>query len=169
MTAYTSFLLFQKRLIRLWFDSDYRLEDWSVNNRLNELQLVFRRLHLPSNTSRLPRSLTLYSKFKANEMRILLLYGHIIFKNVLKTKYYNHFLKLVLMMHLSENRRIYPSYVGVIDRLGKSFVAKFPKLYTARHCVQVVHSLVHIADTVHDFGPVHTFTTFQFENELGRI
>ncbi|CAF1543379.1 unnamed protein product [Adineta ricciae] len=88
-----------KRLIPLWFDSDYRFEDWSIKSRLNELQLVFRKLHLPSNTSRLLRCLTLYSKFKANEMRILLLYGYVIFKNILGTKYYNHFLKLVLMMH----------------------------------------------------------------------
>ncbi|CAF1484871.1 unnamed protein product [Adineta steineri] len=71
-------------------------------------------------------------------------------------------------MHLSENREIYPWYIDVINRLGKTFVASFAKLYTERHCVQVVHSLVHISDTIHDYGPVHTFTTFQFENELGK-
>jgi hypothetical protein len=153
----------------LWFDHDYRFEHWSISNRLDELQLVFRRLRLPSTTPRLPRNLSSYTKFKANEMRILLLFGHIIFKNVLKQKYYIHFLKLVLMMHLSESREIKPSYIDIISRLGNTFVVNFPMLYSARHCVQVVHSVVHISDTVYDFGPVHTYTTFQFENDLGKI
>ena len=78
-------------------------------------------------------------------------------------------MRLVLMMHLSESRQIDPVYVDVISRLGKNFVVEFPKLYGVRHCVQVVHSMLHISDTIHDFGPVHTFTTFQFENELGKV
>jgi hypothetical protein len=102
-------------------------------------------------------------------MRILLLFGHVIFKNVLKKQYYIHLLKLVVMMHLSENREIHPSYINIISRLGRNFVFNFSELYGARHCVQVVHSLVHISDTIHDFGPLHTFTTFQFENDLGEI
>ena len=137
-------------------------------NRLSELQLAFRRFRFPSTTARLPRNLALYSTFKANEMRILLLFGHAIFKNVLKEKYYSHLLKLVLMMHLSENRKIHYSYLQIIKRLGQSFTVDFSRLYTKRHCVQVIHSINHISDTVRDFGPLSNFTTFQFENELGR-
>ncbi|CAF1674104.1 unnamed protein product, partial [Rotaria magnacalcarata] len=158
-----------KRLLQLWFDHDYRFQDWSISTHLSELQLIFRGLRLPSTTPRLPRCLISSSKFKANEMRILLLFGHAIFKNIIKKKYYTHFLKLVVMMHLSESREIHPSYINVISRLGKNFVINFPKLYSARHCVQVVHSVLHISDTIHDFGPVHTFTTFQYENELGLL
>jgi len=156
-------------LLRLWFDHEYRFEEWSISDRLHELQLIFRRIRLPSTTSRLPRSLHLYSKFKANEMRILLLFGYIIFKNILKKKYYAHLLKLVVMMHLSENRQIIPSYIDIIDRLGKSFVINFSKFYSPRHCVSVIHSLTHLSDTIYDFGPLHTFTTFNFENDLGKI
>lgn len=78
-------------------------------------------------------------------------------------------MKLVMMMHLSENRQVHRSYINIIKRLGQSFVSDFSNLYTNRHCVQVVHSLVHISDTVRDFGPLQTFSTFQFENELGSI
>ena len=102
-------------------------------------------------------------------MRILLLFGYVIFKNILKEKYYTHLLKLVVMMHLSEHRQIIPSYIDVVNRLGKSFVINFSKLYRPRHCVSVVHSLIHISDTIYDFGPLHTFSTFNFENDLGRI
>ncbi|CAF3308072.1 unnamed protein product [Rotaria socialis] len=76
-----------KRLLQLWFDPDYRFQDWSISTHLSELQLIFRGLGLPSMTPRLPCCLISYSKFKANEMRILLLFGHAIFKNILKKDY----------------------------------------------------------------------------------
>ena len=73
------------------------------------------------------------------------------------------------MMHLSENRQVHHSYINSIKRLGQSFVIEFSNLYGNRHCVQVVHSLVQISDTVRDFGPLHTFSVFQFENKLDNI
>lgn len=54
-----------------------------------------------------------------------------------------------------------------MDSLAQSFVLDFSTLYGARHVVQVVHSVAHIASTVSDFGPLSSFTTFNFENELG--
>lgn len=91
-------------MIRLWFDSQYRLENWSLIARANHLQTIFKRFRFPSTTTRLPRLLTSYSSFKASEMRVLLLFGHIIFEDVMKRQYYQHLLKLVLIMHLCENR-----------------------------------------------------------------
>ncbi len=155
--------------MRLWFAQVHRLENWSIITRLNELQLNFRRLGLRSTASRLSRCLTSYSKFKGNEMRTLLLFGYIIFKNVLKKKCYVHFLKLVVMMYWLENRGIHPRCLNLISRLGRDFVLNFSEPYSARHCVPVIHSLIHISDTVDDFDPLYTFTKFQFERELGKI
>lgn len=57
----------------------------------------------------------------------------------------------------------------MIYHLGQTFVVDFVTLYGQRHCVQVVHSVSHIADTVRDYGPLPNFTTFQFEKQLGNI
>ncbi|CAF1522861.1 unnamed protein product [Adineta ricciae] len=46
---------------------------------------------------------------------------------------------------------------------------QFAELYTRRHVVQVVHSVIHIPATVKDFGPLTNFTTFNFESILGKI
>jgi hypothetical protein len=78
-------------------------------------------------------------------------------------------LQLVVIMHLAEGREITSVDEEMIKRLCCSFVVKFPQLYTPRHCVQVVHSILHISDTVHDFGPVTNYTTFHFENDLGNF
>lgn len=156
-------------MMRLWFDSQYRLENWSLITQANHLQTLFKRFRFPSTTTRLPRLLTSYSSFKAGEMRVLLLFGHVIFEDVMKRQYYQHLLKLVLMMHLCENRQIHLSHLELIHHLGQTFVVDFVTLYGQRHCVQVVHSVSHIADTVRDFGPLPSFTTFQFENQLGNL
>ncbi len=58
---------------------------------------------------------------------------------------------------------------AIIENLGENFVIYFSHLYTACSCVPVVHSILHIAATVRDFGPLTPYTTFNFENLLGRI
>ena len=102
-------------------------------------------------------------------MRVLLLFGYVIFESVMDVRYYQHLLKLVLMMHLCENRKVHLSQLDMIHRLGQTFAVDFVALYGQRHCVQVVHSVTHVADTVRDFGPLSSFTTIQFENELGNL
>ena len=125
-------------------------------------------MRLLSTTTRIPRSLKEYQKFKANELRVLLLFGHVIFRKVLQKRFYNQLIQLVVIIHLGEGRQINKSDQQLIYRLSQEFVVSFPQLYTNRHCVQVVHSVIHIADTVHDFGPLSNYTSFQFENDLGK-
>lgn len=156
-------------MLSLWLSSDYRLESWSVYNRIDDLAKLFKQVRLPSTTTRLPRSLLQYSNFKASEMRVLLLFGYVIFANILPQKYYHHLLQLVYLLHLAENRCIVNRDISTMQKLGESFVISFSHLYSTRHCVSVVHSVYHIAATVRDFGPLTTYTTFNFENQLGRV
>lgn len=154
-------------MLGLWLGHENRGESWYIGGELNALAKLFRCLRLPSTTTRIPRSLIEYRKFKANELRVLLLFGHIIFKSFLRKKYYDHLLQLVVLMHLAESREINSMEQSMIKRLCHSFVLSFPVLYSERHCVQVVHSAIHISDTVNDFGPLNHYTTFNFENDLG--
>lgn len=156
-------------MVSLWFSPEYRDEPWSIHSHLEELSVLFKRVRLPSTTTRLPRVLTQYSNYKANEFRVLLLFGYVIFAEILPKNYYNHLLQLVCLLHLAENRRIDKNDIKVIETLGASFVVSFSHLYTNRHCVQVVHSVFHIASTVRCFGPLTNYTTFNFENQLGKI
>src|SRR5579871_1361458 len=128
-------------MLRLWFDKKYASEKWSIKHHLRELSSLFLLLRLPSTTTRLPRNLLEYQSFKANELRTLLLFGHTIFAQYLKQEYYAHLLQLVLLMHLSESRKILPNQLSIIQQLSECFVIQFSKLYTPRHVVQVVHSV----------------------------
>ena len=155
-------------MLNLWLDKEYSSEKWSVKSHINILSCLFLQLRFPSTTTRLPRNLLEFRNFKANEMRILLLFGHIIFSQVLEASYYSHLLGLVILMHMAESREITANDVSVMQQLSNSFILDFAKLYAPRHCVQVVHSVVHIPATVRDFGPLTNFTTFNFEDILGK-
>lgn len=98
---------------------------------------------------------------------MVLLFGFAIFKNVLIDKYYKHFLKLVLAVHLAENRALTVAMVNDVEILLDEFLCDFPKFYTPRHNQQVVHSLDHIGETIRNFGPLTSYSTFHFENILG--
>lgn len=155
-------------MLSLWLSPEYRYEPWSIYANIEVLNKLFKQVRLPSTTTRIPRPLIQYSNFKGNELRVLLLFGYVIFANILPKKYYDHLLQLVCLLHLAENRCIHDYDVDIIQRLGENFVVSFCHLYTDRHCVSVVHSVVHIAATVRDFGPLTNYTTFNFENQLGK-
>lgn len=155
-------------MLSLWLSLDYRSGPWSIRDNINELAELFHRVRLPSSTTRLPRALTEFPNYKANELRVLLLFGHVIFLNILPKKYYNHLLQLVCLLHLAESRCISSFKIKIIKKLSEEFVVSFSDLYTKRHCVQVVHSVTHIAATVQDFGPLTSYTTFHFEDQLGK-
>ena len=93
---------------------------------------LFKRVRLPSTTTHLPRALTQYSNYKANEFRVLLLSGYVIFAEILPKNYYNH-LRRVCLLHLAENRGIDKDDFKVIETLGANFVVSFYYLYSNRH------------------------------------
>lgn len=78
-------------------------------------------------------------------------------------------MKLVIVIHYAEGSSVDYEDIDRIDCLARAFVAEFPRLYGVRHVVQVVHSVSHIGSTVADYGPLSSFTTFNFENELGKL
>lgn len=151
----------------MWFDPCHRNERWSICSQMNELDVKLGHVRFPSTTTRRPRSIIKFNKYKGNELRSLLLFGFSIFEGILQRPYYSHLLLLVLVMHLSESRSLDQHCVEDLHHLCTSFVSTFPRIYSARHNVQVIHSLVHIPESVKAFGPVSNYSTFNFESLLG--
>ena len=159
--------LLQKRMLNLRFHKKYSTQPCSIRNHLNNLSSLLLQLRLPSTTTRIPRNLLEYENCKANELRRLLLFGHTISSEILNRICYSHLLQLVVLIHMAEARSILPQQLYIIQQLSVSFVLDFAKLYTPRHCVQCVHSILHIPATTESFGPLTNFTTYNFEDILG--
>lgn len=90
----------------LWFKPIYKSEDWSMSGNLSPLAVALKSVKFPSTTTRHPRSFLNYHKFKASELRVVLLCAYPIFEKFMKKKYYDHFKKLVLVVHLAESRAL---------------------------------------------------------------
>ncbi|CAF4468092.1 unnamed protein product, partial [Didymodactylos carnosus] len=129
------------RLLTLWFDVDYKKEDCSVRHHIDSTADQLLKIRYPSTTTRAPRSLLEYTRYKGSEQRCILLFGFIILKRFLKKEYYEHLLLLVVASHLAEGRELHHSQIQDIELLIKQFLDLFPYLYSNRHIVQNVHSL----------------------------
>ncbi|CAF2155936.1 unnamed protein product [Rotaria magnacalcarata] len=160
---------FVKRLLKLWLKPLYKSELWSICTHLSSLAVALKRVKFPSTTTRHPRSLLDYKKFKANELRVVLLCGYPIFEKFMHKKYYDHFKQLVLAVHLAESRALTEKDVEAAHNLSHNFLLQFPNLYGKRHNVQVIHSLMHLSESIRDFGPLTNYTTFNFESLLGLL
>ena len=112
------------------------------------LDKSFKRVKFPSTITRHPRSILNYYKLKANELRAVLLCGHPIFEKFIKRKYYEHFKKLVLAVHLAESRALTKQDIEIVNKLCYEFLLEFSDLYRERHKVQVVHSIIYIAESM---------------------
>ncbi|CAF1437821.1 unnamed protein product [Rotaria sordida] len=160
-----------KKLLSLWFDRKWRTKEkpWTIQSKISNINRTLKLFCSPSTTVRIPRDLKVYSKYKASEYRSILLVFYSIFENFLPKKYYDHFKLLVFALHIGENREIKYKDLETMHLLLNEHVKQFKFLYGERHCVNTIHSIIHFAETVRDYGPLQCYSTFNYESILGAI
>ncbi|CAF4224825.1 unnamed protein product, partial [Rotaria sp. Silwood2] len=84
----------------------------------------------------------------------------------LPNKYCRHFLLLVIAAHLCESKTITSEQLSQIKLLTSQFIYQFPLLYGDRQNVISVHSIIHLSESIRDFGGVYNYSTFNFESYL---
>jgi hypothetical protein len=85
----------------------------------------------------------------------------------LPKKYCRHFLLLVIAAHLCESKIITCDQIIQIKHLTNEFIYQFPLLYGDRQNVISIHTIMHLAESIRDFGGVYNYSTFNFESYLG--
>jgi hypothetical protein len=76
---------------------------------------------------------------------------------------------LSFALHIGESREITPPKLNEMKILLDKFVYTFHYLYSKRHTVNTVHSVIHFHQTVTDFGPLTNYSTFNFESVIGNF
>ncbi|CAF3619678.1 unnamed protein product [Rotaria socialis] len=158
-----------KRLLHLWFDKKHQKQAWSIRSKLKIVDHYLSSIKYPSTSTRIPRCIAKYEKYKANEARSILLFGFSAFCIVLPLKYARHFLMLVVGVHIAESRTIRRTQIEDIRLILNRFLQQFPILYSPRNNSQSVHSIHHVAASVLEYGSLSNYSTFNFENILGLI
>lgn len=140
-------------------------QKYLLNSRLFTIKCC-----VPSEFNRKLRPLDHLDHWKANELKLFLLYvGPAILKDVLDEGRYKHFLKLSCAMRILLNEKDSVVNNECASCLLKSFVSELPNLYDAYNVTYNVHNLKHLANESLRFGSLENISAFKFENKLQDI
>lgn len=144
-----------------------------INNRAKS-QLSLEMLHcsswVPIEFNRRPRCLSKISKYKATELRRILLYDGVrIFKNTLPPNIYKNYLLLHSAIYILSSLTLVqnPNMLNAAQEILKEFVKHSSKIFGKCFVVYNVHCLIHLADECRNHGTLESFSAFKFENFMG--
>jgi len=158
-----------KKLLSAWVCGKYsrlsKLSGRSISVLCSRLNILKR--YCPSEFARRPRSLDMYSKFKATEFRQFLLYtGPIVMFNILDERLYKHFLFLHAAIRILVSKSWSKQYLSFAELALQKFVCRSPYLYGPTFNSYNVHGLLHLADDVRRFGSLESFSAFPYESNM---
>lgn len=155
-----------KKLIQLWIHRgplNVRIPNL-VQKKISD-QLLSLKSNITCDFSRKPRALNELPRFKATELRQILVYtGQIVFKDNISNMCYKHFMALNIAMTILLSDNMQDKYIDYARSLLKYFVQQFETLYGRHFISHNVHSLLHISDDYLNFGSLDNISAFPFEN-----
>ncbi|CAH0554787.1 unnamed protein product [Brassicogethes aeneus] len=121
----------------------------------------------PSDFNRRPEPMSRYSKFKATQLRQLLLYtGPAVFRNVLGNDHYRHLMLLHAVMRLLNRENPPEELLLFCEASLRSYVTLCLYLYKEQYMSYNIHCLLHIVDDVRGLGPIDSYSAFCYENSM---
>lgn len=163
-----------KRVLRIWIDGSSIYKDkWSASSKTIIDQSIYHcNKNLPSDINRQVRALKYMKYFKATEFRTILLYtGMFIFKQILRTEIYDHFLHFCLAVRLCSCRTYVrkKNMMNLARALFSKYCNNFVLLYGSDSIVSNIHNISHIVDDVESVGALSDMSTYPFEIFLREI
>jgi hypothetical protein len=127
-------------------------------------------LFISKEFARKPRGLEDVDRFKATELRQLLLYtGPVIFLKMLSRDKYIHFFSLSVTIRILCSKEYCVQLLDYTQSLLLYFVKNYGTLYGHQHISYNVHNLVHLCYYVKLWGPLDEFSAFKYENCMQKI
>ncbi|CAF3982771.1 unnamed protein product [Rotaria sp. Silwood1] len=111
----------------------------SIHKQIDNLAEIVNSISYPSTTYRQPRDIHLFKKFKANELRMILLFGYSAFENFLDQERFIHLKVLAFIAHLVEEQNLSENSHQDIKYLARYFNEKFASLYTVSSFARTIH------------------------------
>jgi len=133
-----------------------------ISNELVKMQKFF-----PKEFPRKPRSLEDIHNWKATEFHQFLAYtGPLVLLNNVHHDIYYEFLLLHCAYRLLSSPREVTQYLEQAQGLLELFVENFPVVFGEGSVSFNVHSLLHLTSCAEQYGPLSSFSAYDFENKL---
>ncbi|XP_008284817.1 uncharacterized protein LOC103360717 isoform X2 [Stegastes partitus] len=159
-----------KQLVCLWLDPVSSGKDWYVGRHVSQMDSRLLGLKPPSEMRRPPRSLKCYECWKASEWRaFLLFYGISVLPGVLQPRYLEHFVCLSLSIHVLLQESVSQQDLQLAHQHLVHFVKDMKELYGEENVSFNCHQLIHLSESVRNWGPLWATSAFTFERNNGNL
>lgn len=159
-----------KKLLLMWIRGkrDVKISAGQVEEI--SLKLTGLKPCIPSQFARKPRGLAEIDRWKATEFRQFLLYtGKIVLNGILRTDLYEHFMCLSIASCVLISPTLAQTHRQYAHELLVYFVGQAAILYGSEFLVYNVHSMVHLAAEVEEYGSLDACSAFPFENYMQKL
>lgn len=159
-----------KRFMFLWFHTRFSKKTFNIHEHMAKVDSRLLQITPTSNVSRFPRSLTEMSDCRGHECyHWIMEYSIPCLKNILPSKYLNHWSQLPTGLSLLMQNSIAKSDVGYAERHLNKFVSEIDELYGMEHVTFSIHLLTHLCKSVHNFAQLCCHSAFIYEAENAEI
>ncbi|KAK3923501.1 Protein split ends [Frankliniella fusca] len=168
---HTLYLGVIKHKIKLWFDSKYSGEPFSIRKYLGVVDDRLAVIHPPNFLERgIRRIEEEFSYWNGNECKTWAHYTSIpVLNGILPDRYLEHYIDLISCLQILQSSSISPQQLLFCQDKLEEYVKNFEILYGSRHMAMVFHLLLHLAFVVTNLGPMRSYSCFPYESLNGEI
>lgn len=157
-----------KTFATMWFDSKNFQKPWYIGTRVNLYDQKLKKIMPCHEISRTTDSIENFGLWKASQWKHHLLYYSLVcLKDILPLRYYKHWLLLVFSIYTILKDRFSIQEFRSAKRALQQFVEDTETLYGKEYMKYNIHLLLHIPDSVKQFGALWAWSAFPFEHYNG--
>jgi len=161
------FLGVMKTLFKYWFSSTLD-RPYCLKSSIDLINKKLLECRPPNSVAQTPRLVQDYGNWRAHEfLNFLLFFSLPVFKETMTSKYFNHFLLLIISLEKLLSKKIKRIELNLINSMLIKFVVEADILYDKDICTSGFHELTHLVSCTFELGPMNDVCCFAFE-ELNR-
>ncbi|XP_051243573.1 uncharacterized protein LOC127356108 isoform X2 [Dicentrarchus labrax] len=159
-----------KQLMSLWLDPVNSMKPWYIGEQVSQMDLRLLRLRPPSEITRSPRSLKCWEVWKASEWRaFLLFYAVSVLPGILYPPFLQHYFYFSFSVHILLQESISQHDLQLAHKSLVQFVEEMKELYGEENVSFNCHQLIHLTESVQNWGPLWATSAFSFERNSGSL
>lgn len=144
---------------------NYFMESLS-NDCIKDLDVKIKSIAVPNHVARLTRPISERNDWKARELENFVLYYSVpLLSSVIGKKKLNHWILFVESLYILLQEKSHISELEKADIHLHKFVFETQSLYGIRAMTYNLHLLLHLTESVVNWGPLWTNSTFPFETQ----
>uniref|UniRef100_A0A182PWP3 Transposase domain-containing protein n=1 Tax=Anopheles epiroticus TaxID=199890 RepID=A0A182PWP3_9DIPT len=157
-----------KHLVLGFRDGTLGKQRWTTKQCL-QISEDLAKIKLPSEIHRKIRPVSQAHFWKGSESASFLHYaGFVVMESHLPDREYRHYMLLFCAVTLLSSS-VYKEKWRLAGQLLNKFIEDFASVYGERYISSNVHILQHLFEEVERFGPLSSFSTYPFENQLQHL